>query len=114
MFEGYLFEMLRTLLALAGVCLFAWALLRMLARRGFGKAFAVRGALVEVVERVPLDGRRALYVVRVGGRLLLIGLGESGAPTLVLELDSSPAKEGAGTVASEDTPRARASGAGSG
>jgi flagellar biogenesis protein FliO len=85
--DGYLFEMLRTLLALAGVCVFAWVVLRMLARRGVGRRFVEKGAPVEVVQRVPLDARRALYVVRAGKRLLLVGMGETGAPTLVTELD---------------------------
>ncbi len=92
MFEGYLFEMLRTLLALAGVCLLAWGLLRVLARRGWGRPFARAGSLVEVIERVPLDARRALYVVRAGGRVLLVGVGESGAPSLVAELDPGLAR----------------------
>lgn len=87
MFEGYAFEMLRTLLALAGVCVLAWAVLRMLAKRGIGQPFAGKGAMVQVLQRVPLDARRALYVVRAGERLLLVGVGESGAPTLVAEID---------------------------
>ena len=82
------------LLALAGVCVLAWAVLGMLARRGFGRALAAGiGAPVEVVQRVPLDSRRALYVVRAGKRLLLVGVGESGAPSLVAELDPALASE---------------------
>jgi flagellar biogenesis protein FliO len=91
---GYAWEMVRTLLALAGVCLLAWVVLRMLAQRGFGRALPRGGpSRVEVLERVPLDARRALYVVRADGRVLLLGLGESGAPVLVTELDAAQARD---------------------
>ena len=101
MFEGYVFEMLRTLLALAGVCVLAWAVLRMLAKRGIGQPFAGKGDLVQVLQRVPLDARRALYVVRAGKRLLLVGVGESGAPSLVAEIDPALVSAHAATTASD-------------
>lgn len=105
MFTGYVFEMLRTLLALAGVCVLAWAVLRMLARRGIGQPFAGKDALVQVLQRVPLDARRALYVVRAGKHLLLVGVGESGAPSLVAEIDPSRVDAHAAVTAS-DAPAA--------
>lgn len=88
--ESYLFEMVRALLALAGVCLLAWVLLRMLARRWGHTRFGAKPGAVEVLERVPLDARRALWLVRAGERVLLLGTGDGGAPALVAELD--PAK----------------------
>jgi flagellar biogenesis protein FliO len=56
--SGYFFEMLRMLLALAGVCLLAWVVLKLLAQRGFGRLPASRH--VKVIERVPLEPRRSL------------------------------------------------------
>jgi flagellar biosynthetic protein FliO len=82
---GYGVALLQTLLALAAVCIFAWVLLRWGARRGLG--LAGTGGAVRVVERVVLDPRRMLYVVRVGDRLLLLGAGDGAAPTLLTELD---------------------------
>ena len=80
---GYAVSLLQTLLALGAVCILAWVVLRWSARRGLGLG---RGR-VRVLERVPLDGRRSLYLVEVAGRVLLIGAGEGGAPTTLAELD---------------------------
>jgi flagellar biogenesis protein FliO len=92
---GYLLELLRMLFALALVCGAAFFALRWLARRG-----AIGGAVpgldpklqVRVLSRVMLEPRKALYVVQVGERRLLLGSGDGGAPTLLLELapDSDP------------------------
>lgn len=85
---GYALDMLRALLALAGVCLLAWVSLRLLARGTLrGPWAARRDRTVEVLERVPLEGRRSLYVVRAQDKLLLLGTGESGPPALITELD---------------------------
>ncbi|HEY8432912.1 MAG TPA: flagellar biosynthetic protein FliO [Sandaracinaceae bacterium] len=81
---GYGLALLQTLLALAAVCILAWVVLRWSARRGFGLG---RPGRVRVLERVPLDGRRSLYLVAIGARVLLIGAGEGAAPTLLAELD---------------------------
>lgn len=82
---GYGVALLQSLLALAAVCVLAWVVLRWSARRGLG---VTRGR-VKVLERVPLDGRRSLYLVEIGERVLLIGAGEGGAPSLLAELDPS-------------------------
>jgi flagellar protein FliO/FliZ len=82
---GYGVALLQTLLALAAVCILAWVVLRWSARRGFG----MHKGRVRVIERVPLEGRRSLYLVRIGDRVLLIGAGEGGAPSLIAELDPS-------------------------
>lgn len=82
-----------TLLALVGVCLLAVVVLRWAAGRGLG--VAGRGRAIAVLDRVALDARRSIVVVRVPGRLLLLGVGENGAPTLLTELDEGawPAEE---------------------
>jgi Flagellar biosynthesis protein, FliO len=45
------------------------------------------GAL-QVVSRVNLSPKHAVYLLRAGGRVLLVGTGPHGAPTLISELDS--------------------------
>jgi flagellar protein FliO/FliZ len=82
---GYGAALLQTLVSLLAVCLLAWLLLRWGARRGF--AFGGRGQRVKVLERVALDPRRTLYVVEVGGKVLLLGAGDGASPTLISELD---------------------------
>jgi flagellar biogenesis protein FliO len=85
------FEALRVLLALAAVCALALGVLRWLARRGVGQAVAGRAGRVQVLERLALDGQRALYVVRADTRLLLLGTGPGAAPTLIAELGAASA-----------------------
>jgi len=82
--SGYGISLLQTLLALGAVCILAWVVLRWSAKRGLGLG---GGRRVKVLERVPLDGRRALYLVEVGGRVLLVGAGDASAPNVLMELD---------------------------
>lgn len=82
---GYGVALLQTLLALAAVCVLAWVVLRWSAQRGFG-ALGHKG-VVQVIERVPLDARRAIYVVRIGDRVLAVGVGDGAAPSVLTELD---------------------------
>ncbi len=82
---GYGIALLQTLFALFAVCILAWVVLRWSARRGLG----VGRGRVRVLERVPLDGRRSLYLIEVGERVLLVGAGDGGAPSLLTELDPS-------------------------
>ena len=84
---GYGAALLQTLLALGAVSLLAWVVLRWSAKRGFG--MGPSGGRLRVLERVPLDQRRALYLVRVGDRVLLVGAGEGASPTVLAELDPS-------------------------
>jgi len=74
-----------TLLALVVVCALAYVLLRWLASRGLGGLR--RGEHLQVIERVPLDFKNALYVVRGRGRTWLVATGEGSAPRLLTELD---------------------------
>ncbi|MBK8692510.1 MAG: FliO/MopB family protein [Deltaproteobacteria bacterium] len=65
----------QTLLVLGAVCALAWWVLRQAARRGVGRSPA---GVITVVDRVALDPRRTLFVVRVGAKALLLG-GSDGA-----------------------------------
>jgi flagellar protein FliO/FliZ len=80
---GYGWYLLQTLLALAAVCALAWVVLRWGVRRLYGGASSGR---VRVLERVPLDPRRSLYLVEVGGKVLLLGAGD-GPMTTLAEVD---------------------------
>ena len=73
-----------TVLVLVAVCVVAYVVVRLL-RRGL-EGRAVGEGEVTVVARVPLEPRRSLYVVRVGGRTLLLGASELGLG-LLTELD---------------------------
>ncbi len=75
--------LLSTTVALAFVCALAVGVLKLLPLFG-QKRGTVRG--MRVVSRLPLDARRSLYVVEVGGRCLLVGAGD-GPLTLLTEVD---------------------------
>jgi flagellar biosynthetic protein FliO len=81
---GYGVALLQSLLALAAVCILAWVVLRWSAKAGLGGA---GGRHLEVLERLALDHRRGLVLVRAGKRVLVLGVGEGAAPTLLTELD---------------------------
>jgi flagellar biogenesis protein FliO len=84
---GALSLVLRTLLALVGVCALAWVALQWLARRGIG---IVRGdARLRLLERLPLSPGRQLYLVQADARVFLLGEGERGLLSLIAELDRS-------------------------
>ena len=85
---GYGVALLQTLLALAAVCILAWVVLRWAAQKGLGIGAA--GKHVKVLERLPLDARRTLWVVKIGDRVLLIGAGDGASPRTLAEI---PAKE---------------------
>ncbi|HLL20780.1 MAG TPA: flagellar biosynthetic protein FliO, partial [Kofleriaceae bacterium] len=77
--------LLTSLVVLAVVCVIGFVAVRVLGR--FLSTGRVRGAhLLEVVARVPLEPRRSLYVVDVGGKTLLVGTSEMGLSVLS-ELD---------------------------
>lgn len=80
---GYGSSLLQAVLALGVVCLVAWGVLRVLGRHGLGR---LRSGRIEVLERVPLDARRSLYLVRIGERAWLVGAGDGASPTLLAEL----------------------------
>jgi flagellar protein FliO/FliZ len=71
-------------LSLGAVCVVAWAVLRVLAGKGVGRA----SGAIRVVARCPLEPRRSLYVVEVAGRSFLVGVGE-GPMTMLAEVDAN-------------------------
>lgn len=83
---GYGASLLQSLLALAAVCILAWVVLRWSAARGLGSG---AGQRVKVIERVPLDARRWVYLVEIGERVLVLGAGDGASPTLLTELTKS-------------------------
>lgn len=72
----------QSLLALAAVCALAWWALRWGARKGVLPGGSGR---VAVLDRAVLDPGRAVYVVRVGTRVLVVGGGD-GSLSLLAEL----------------------------
>lgn len=118
---GYGAALLQTILALGAVCLLAWVVLRWAAQRGFGTGgfgtggFGTGGLgagglgsisksrapgqepFVQVLQRIPLDARRSMFLVKVGPQALLLGLGEGGQITVLKELDAAALPE-AGNV----------------
>ena len=78
--------LITSVIALAGVCVAAFVVVRLVGR--FLATGRVRGAhLLDVVARVPLEPRRSLYVVEVAGKTLLVGTSEMGLNVLS-ELDA--------------------------
>lgn len=74
-----------SLIALGGVCIAAFIVVRVVGR--FLATGRRRGpALLDVVARLPLEPRRSLYVVEVAGKTLLVGTSEMGLSVLS-ELD---------------------------
>jgi len=71
--EPYPFlDLVVTLLAFLAVILAAWLAARWLMRRMYGPGAGTGGRL-RVVERVPLEPRRTLFLVEAGEKLLLLG-----------------------------------------
>lgn len=85
---GELFSVVRTLLALLGVCALAVVTLRALASRGIGLGVGGprRNGRVQVLERVALGARQRLYLVRADNRTLLIGAADGASLRLITEL----------------------------
>lgn len=74
-YAGYLVETFVTLLA---VCALAAMVLYAARRLGVGRA----AGPVELYGQLPLDGRRAIYLVRVGEQVFVIGVAEGGMTKL--------------------------------
>jgi flagellar biogenesis protein FliO len=80
-YGSYIAETFVTLLL---VCLVAVAVLYGARRFGIGRA---RGP-IDLVGQLPLDARRAIYLVRVGKQVLVVGASEAGLSRLG-EVDAS-------------------------
>jgi flagellar biogenesis protein FliO len=74
-YGGYLIETFVTLLA---VCALAVMVLYGARRLGIGRATGP----VELFGQLPLEGRRAIYLVRVGEQVFVIGVAEGGMTKL--------------------------------
>jgi flagellar biogenesis protein FliO len=74
-YGGYIAETFVTLLL---VCVVAVAVLYGARRFGIGRA---RGP-IELVGQLPIDARRAVYLVRVGKQVLVVGASEAGLSRL--------------------------------
>ncbi len=79
--------LIRTVVVLGIVILAIYITLNFGLRRLMGiSAVPRRQAVVQVVERIPLDQKRAMFVVKAAGEYLLIGGGD-GALQLIAKLD---------------------------
>lgn len=80
---GYGLMLLQSLCALAAFGVIAWILVRWssgtLQRRSLSQGH------VHVLERIPLDARRFLYLVRCGDRVLLLGASDNAGPHVLTE-----------------------------
>ncbi len=74
--------MLLSTVALVAVCALAVGTLRLLGPRKLG------GHDLRVVEKLPLDARRSIYLIEVAGQRMLVGAGD-GPLTLLKELPPS-------------------------
>jgi len=95
---GVFGELLRVLVVLALISAAAFWALRWAARRGglgAGLPAADAGLSLRVLARLPLEPRKALYLVRVGERTLLLGTGEGGPPSLLVDLGRAGAAHAA-------------------
>jgi len=84
---GYGLYLLQTLLALGAVCLLAYVVLRYGARRLYG--VGRKGRVLNLVERLPLDPRRSIYLVDVAGRHVLLGTSDQGGVSFLAEVDGA-------------------------
>jgi flagellar biogenesis protein FliO len=74
-YSAYLAETFITLLAVCGL---AMAILWGARRLGLGRP----SGPIELLGHLPLDARRAVYLVRVGAQVFVIGVGEGGMTRL--------------------------------
>ncbi|MCE9572188.1 MAG: flagellar biosynthetic protein FliO [Deltaproteobacteria bacterium] len=86
MTSGYGELLVSSLVVLVVVSVIAWAIVRFGGRWLLGARGRTRG--MDVVARLPLEPRRSLYVVEVGGKTLLVGTSEMGLSVLT-ELDGA-------------------------
>ncbi|HKE59888.1 MAG TPA: flagellar biosynthetic protein FliO [Pyrinomonadaceae bacterium] len=105
--SSLLWTFLQTIVALGFVCLLAYVLLRYVLPRV--NVASNSKSMVRVVDRVPVDQKRSLYVVEVTGRWLLLGSSETGM-NLISELDPEKAqaeiaaRQAAATSARSNSP----------
>jgi flagellar biogenesis protein FliO len=74
-YAGYLVE---TLASLVGICALAFVILYGARRIGVGRS---QGP-ISLVGQLPLDGRRSVYLVKVGAQVFVVGATEAGMTKL--------------------------------
>jgi len=72
--SSYAAPLIETFVTLVAVCALAFLVLYGARKIGIGRA---RGP-VELAGHLPLDARRAIYLVKVGASVLVVGVGEGG------------------------------------
>jgi flagellar biogenesis protein FliO len=82
--SSYTAYLLETLLTLGVVCAAAFAILYAARRLGVGRP----SGPVTLAGHLPLDGRRAIYLIRVGGQVFVVGASEAGF-TKLGEIDAA-------------------------
>jgi flagellar biogenesis protein FliO len=88
--QGYLIE---TFVTLLGVCALALVVLWGARRLGVGRP----SGPIELCGHLPLDARRAIYLVRVGAQVFIVGVADGGF-TKLGELPASEVPAGAVTA----------------
>jgi len=91
-YAGYMVE---TLVTLVAVCALAFVVLWGARRLGIGRP----SGPIELRGHLPLDARRAIYLVKVGEQVFVVGVGEGGFTKL-------------GEIPAADLPAAQPTGAG--
>ncbi|MCS7080003.1 MAG: flagellar biosynthetic protein FliO [Chloracidobacterium sp.] len=76
--SGFFWALLQTLAALGIVCAVAYVTLRVILPKLGGLGLRRSAGLVHVVDALPLEPRRTLYVIEVNGKYLLVGASEAG------------------------------------
>ncbi|MGQ9898543.1 MAG: FliO/MopB family protein [Acidobacteriota bacterium] len=75
---GFFWALLQTLLALGIVCSVAYVVLRVLLPKLGGLGLRRTAGLMHIVEVLPLEPRRTLYIIEVNGKYLLVGVSDAG------------------------------------
>jgi len=86
---GFGWLLLQMILVLVAICALAYAVLRYGVRR-FQAGPLGRSRGMRVVQRLGLEPRRSLYVVEIGKKYFVVGVGEGGV-SLLSELDAETA-----------------------
>lgn len=79
---GFFWALLQTLLALGIVCAVAYVTLRVVLPKLGGIGLRRPTGLMHIVDVLPLEPRRTLYVLEVNGKYLLVGVSEAGLQVL--------------------------------
>lgn len=78
---GFGSQLARTALSLLAVCAASWWVLRYAAKRGL-LARPTQSKHLTILDRIALDARRSVVVVKVGSKALVLGVSDEGIRTL--------------------------------